>query len=47
MSHTPTATGTSSRPARAIAWFVGLRCSCPGCFPAVTLIRMTTMGSHR
>lgn len=47
MTDTPTFAGTLSRFTRAIARLVGHRCSCPGCFPAVTLMRMATMGTQR
>ncbi len=47
MTDTPTPTGSLSRFARSIARLVGHRCSCPGCFPVVTLMRMKTMGTQR
>ena len=47
MSATPTPTGTLARFTWVVARLVGHRCPCPGCFPAVTLMRMTTMGTQR
>jgi len=47
MTDTPTPTGTHSRLTRVVARLVGHRCPCPGCFPAVTLMRLRTMGMQR